>query len=229
MGHVFNGNRFYLSMGLIMLGLVILGFGSAAFVRAQNPLEMPLLFHIHGVTYLAWFCLFILQVSIIGKANRALHMKLGAASPIVVAAMLVTGWMMAAASYFRGTSPIPDISIQQFMAFPFFDLVGLIIFYGFALAKRADADFHKRAMLMALVSILDPATARIGLVVGFPPFPLLVSLILIGLVIWHDRRMLERVHIVTWCALVWVFLRLGFVFGFGATDTWATLANQMFG
>ncbi len=53
MGHVFHGNRFYLSMGLIMLGLVVVGFGSAAFVRAQNPLEMPLLFHIHGVTYLA--------------------------------------------------------------------------------------------------------------------------------------------------------------------------------
>lgn len=228
MNWVAEGNRFYQKMGFILLGLVLMGFGSAAIVRGNNPLTLPLLFHVHALTYLAWFGLFILQASLIGNGKRGLHKVLGMTSPILVIAMVISGWMMAMSSYNRGISPIPDISIQQFMAFPFFDLVGLVVFYGLALLNRANAEFHKRAMLLALVAIMDPATARMGIIIGIPPFPLLASLILVGSVMWHDRRVLQGIHVVTWIAFAWIFLRLGFVFGFGATDTWRNFATTLF-
>jgi len=142
--------------------------------------------------------------------------------------MVVTGWLMTKMSYERALSPIPDISIQQFTAFPFFDLLGLLVFYVLAIVKRTDAEFHKRAMLLALIAIMDPATARIGISIGLPPFPIIANLLLIGTIIWHDKKVFGRGHILTWFGLLWVFLRVGFVFGFASTQLWADIANTIF-
>ncbi len=223
MTHTDTGHRFYPLMGAVMLILVILGFGSAALARGQNPLDLPLLYHLHGVIFIAWFVLFIVQASLIGRDHRSLHIALGKFSLVVVALMLVTGVLMAGDALERGVSAIPGVSIEQFVAFPISDLTGLVVFYTLAIARRADAVFHKRAMLLALVAIMDPATARCGIVWGFPPFPLVASLALIGALIWHDRRVLGRVHGLTWFGLFWIFLRPAFVFGFAATDLWIDL------
>mgnify|MGYP005993368513 FL=1 len=224
----FTGNRFYQGMGVLLLALVVIGFGLAALVRQQNPLDLPISFHLHGLVYLAWFGLFIFQASLIGNNNRTLHIKLGQLSIVLVIAMIVMGCIMAQSSYNRGVSPIPGMSIQQFMAFPVFDLFGLLLFYSLALFKRFDAEFHKRAMLFTSIAIMDPATARIGEVIGIAPFPVIAGLFLVLAVIWHDRKVLSRVHLITWFGFLWVFLRLGFVFGFAATDMWANIANTLF-
>ena len=215
-------------MGLIMFGLVLLGFGAAAVARGTNPMDMPLLFHLHGGIFLAWFGLFIFQASLISKNNRELHITLGMFSPLLITAMLLTGWLMARDAYTRGISPIPEVAIPQFMAFPFFDLLGLLVFYPLALFYRNDAQSHKHAMLLTGVAILDPATARLGIVMGVPPFPVLASLALIGALMWYDRQQFRHIHIITWCALVWVFLRLAFVFGFATTELWSGIAVALF-
>lgn len=227
MGYSLTGNRFYRVMGFVLLGLVIAGFGLAAIIRGQNPFDLALIFHFHGIIYLCWFVLFIVQVSLIGN-NKALHMKLGKMSLVIVTLMLVTGWLMARGSFERGISPIPGISIQQFMAFPFFDLLGLLVFYGLGLARRFDADFHKRAMLLSLIAIIDPATARIGISMGFEPFPLVASVLLVGAVIWHDRAISNRVHMITWLGFAWIFIRVAFVFGVASSNLWADVANTLF-
>ena len=228
MGSALQGNRFYKLMGMVLLVLVITGFGISAIVRELNPVELPLLFHVHAIVYLAWFTLFIVQVYLIGANNRELHKRLGQFSVIIILAMLVSGWMMAQGSYDRGISPIPDISIQQFMAFPIFDLIGLTLFYSLAIANRSNAEFHKRAMLLTGLAILDPAVARVGIIVGFPPFPLVASILIVGAVMWHDRKVLDKIHAITWFAFAWIFIRLGFVFGVASTDAWSNLANSLF-
>ena len=220
---------FYKIMGIVLLGLVITGFGSAAISRQENPLDLPIIFHLHAFAYLGWFTLFIVQASLIGNNKKALHMKLGQLSVLLVVSMLLTGWVMAQQSFDRGISPIPDITIQQFMALPVFDLFSLLVFYSLAVSKRFDPEFHKRAMLITSIAILDPATARIGFAIDFAPFPLVASLALLAAIIWHDKRVLGRVHVATWLGLLWVFLWVGFVFGFATTQQWTNVANALFG
>lgn len=215
-----SGHRFYPVMGSIMLAIVLAGFGLAAIDRGQNPLELPLLFHLHAAAFLSWYALFIVQASLIRKDHRTLHIKLGTFSPVVVTVMMVTGILMVRHTLEQGVSPIPNIRIEQFVAFPTADLAGLGTFYTLALLRRSDGAFHKRAMLLTLIAIIDPAAARCGIALGFPPLPLLVSLGLIGALIWHDRKMLGRVHAITWFGLAWILLRPAFVFGFAATDFW---------
>lgn len=223
------GNRFYKAMGVLMLALVICGFGMAAIDNDLNPLQLPALFHLHAFAYLAWFSLYIYQASLIGRDNRALHITLGKCSVLLVLVMLVTGWFMTKGSFAKGVSSVPGINVHQFISFPLFDLLGLIVFYGLALLQRSDAEFHKRAMLLALVAIMSPALARLGIAIGFPPFSVVANVFLVGAVIWHDRKVLGRVHMITWLGFSWIFIRLAFLFGVAATETWAEIAEALLG
>ena len=45
---------FYRNMGILLLALVLSGFGLAAIGNDASPLELPLLFHIHAFSYLAF-------------------------------------------------------------------------------------------------------------------------------------------------------------------------------
>ena len=221
-------DRFYLKMGLLLLALVVLGFGSAAIERGSNPADLPLIYHLHGLSYLLWFSLFIFQSSLINNRNYALHKKLGYASPLVLGSMLVTGIVVATASYERGTSPVPGTSIQQFLAFPLADLLGLTVFYAMGVITRGKALFHKHCMLMACIAIMDPALARFSFSLGFAPLAILLHAGLVGLVIFHDRRTDGKVHPVTWMGLAFVILRIVFIFGLAATPVWASLMNHIF-
>jgi len=222
-------NRFYLNMGLLLLALVIIGFGLAAFSRGTNPANLPVLLHVHGLTYIAWFGLYIFQTNLIGKNNRSFHRKLGYSSVVVVVCMLVTGFLMSAYSYERGVSPIPDMTVQQFLIFPLIDLLGLSLFYGLAVLNRHRPLVHKHCMLLACIAIMDPAIARLAAEFGFPPASLLMHIALVGLVIIHDRRTHGKVHLVTWLGLGWIFLRIVFILSIGATDSWHTMMDGLFG
>ncbi len=223
-----SGSRFYFNMGLLLLGLVILGFGSASFATGLSPLEHPILFHFHGISYILWFSLFILQASLIAKRNVNLHMTMGYSSLMIFALMLVSGALMTAIPYERGISPIPDMKIQQFLVFPLIDLFGLILFYCIAFLNRKQALTHKHAMLMTGIAIMDPALARLAIVIGVPPLALLFHLLLIGLVIFHDRKTHSKVHWVTWLGLAYIILRPVCLMTLGATEGWSQFIDGIY-
>jgi hypothetical protein len=222
-------NRFYFNMGLLLLALVLLGFCSAAFMRGTSPSDMPFIYHLHGLTFITWFVLFILQAYLIGSHNPSLHKKLGYSSLVVVGLMMVTAFMMSAHSYARGISPIPDISIQQFLAFPLIDLAGLLLFFSLGIINRHNALFHKHCMLVTCIAIMDPAIARLAVFIGIPPLALLIHLGLVGLVMLHDRRVNSKIHLITWMGLGWVIFRVVFIFTVGSTDFWANMMDKLFG
>lgn len=221
-------NRFYFNMGLLLLVLVFAGFGSVLLTKENSISSFPPLFHFHALSYIIWFGLFIFQAHLIGSNNRQLHKKLGYSSVVIVILMLVTGFLMASHSYQRGISPIPDITIQHFLAFPLIDLFGLLFFFSLAILNRHNAVFHKHAMLMTSIAVMDPAIARLALSFGFPPAALIMHIALVLIVLFHDRRLHNKVHFVTWLGFGWVILRIAFIFGVGATNGWANMMNSIF-
>jgi hypothetical protein len=222
-------SKFYFNMGLLMLVLVLTGFASAAFVRGTSPLDLPLLFHLHGIVFIAWFLLFINQARLIGNKAYVQHKKLGYASLVVVAVMLVTGVLMAAGSYQRGWSPVPDSTIQQFLAFPLLDLSGFLLFFTLGVINRGNGIFHKHCMLIASIAMLDPALARLALSIGVMPLALLLHVGLVGTVMVHDRRTVGKIHVITWAGLAFVILRLAFFFTIATSGAWASLMDGILG
>ena len=221
-------NTFYFKMGLLLLGLVFLGFGSAMFTGGKSPFELPFVFHVHAFVYIAWFVLFILQTKLISQHNYSLHKNLGYSSVFIVLAMILTGLLMSASSFERGISPVPDTTIEQFMSFPLVDLSGLLIFYLLGVINRSNAIFHKHCMLVCSIAIMDPATARLAFSIGLPPLTLLIHIGLIVLVLIYDKRSAGKIHIITWLGLAFVILRLVFIFTVGGTEAWASLMNSVY-
>src|SRR6185295_8939747 len=71
----------------------------------------------------------------------------------------------------RGFTPDSHVTALSFMAIPLFDLGVFIALVAWALLLRRRSDWHKRLMLLATLSLLPPAIARIAL--QFPPAPVL--------------------------------------------------------
>lgn len=222
-------SKFYQRMGLLLLSLVIIGFGSSAVINNKNPFELPLLFHIHAVSYISWFVLFIYQASLINKANYNLHRRIGYSSFAVVIMMLISGYLIAAHSFAGGEGPIPIFTVEQFMLMPSLDLISISIFFSIAIYNKNNPITHKHAMLLMSIAIMDPAVARIAASVGFPPLLILLHISLVILVIVYDRKTLNKVNWVTWLCLGYVVARPVLIFTLGASDVWAHIANTIYG
>ena len=222
-------NTFYFKMGMLLVVLVIAGFGSIMFKEDRSPFDLPFLFHIHAAVYISWFLLFILQTKLISNHNYNLHKKLGYSSIALVIGMLVTSFLMSATSYSRGTSPIPDTTIQQFMSLPLLDLVGLIVFYTLGVFNRSKAILHKHCMLICSIAIMDPALARFTLSLGVPPLAVLFHIGLIALVMTYDKRNAGTINVITWLGLAFVVLRSVFFFTVAGTESWASLMDAIYG
>lgn len=221
--------NFYSGMGLLLLALVIVGFGVATILRGNAPLDFPLYIHVHAVTFMAWLVLYIYQVNLIGQKNYRLHRRLGYLSILIMSVMLITGVMMMNYAYHRGLSPIPNTNVQQFLMYPAMDLVGLLSFYVLGVVNKHKGVFHKHCMLLATIAIMDPALGRIAEVTHIPPLGLLLHFGLVGLVVLHDRKVAGSIHLITWLGLLFVLLRVAFLFSIGATDAWETLMDNLFG
>lgn len=221
-------NRYYLQMGALLLILVVVGFGSAMISNNRILADFPLLFHIHALVYISWFLLFIFQALLIGKLNHNLHKKLGYSSILLVVAMLVSAFMMASHTFTNGVSPVPIMTLPQFLSLPVLDGIGLFIFFAVAFFNRHNALTHKHSMLVACIVIMDPAIARLAMAVGIPPAALIIHLALIGLLIAHDWRARRKVHIVTWLGLAWLVFRVVFVFTVANTQMWADMMDIVF-
>ena len=70
---------FYFWIALVMAAYVFGGFSLAALQRyvLQDPRTMPPVVHLHGVTFISWMTLLMIQTWLINVRNVALHRSLG--------------------------------------------------------------------------------------------------------------------------------------------------------
>ncbi len=113
--------------------------------------------------------------------------------------MVVLGTVAALTAARRTTGfvgiPVPPL---QFLAVPLFDMVLLAAFTALAIARRRDAQSHKRLMLLATVNLVTAAIARWPMIGAFgpPAYFGLTDLFIVALAIW-DFRTRGRLHPVT--------------------------------
>ena len=224
---------FFGAMSLAVLAAVCLGFARSFLLRPLFPeLKVPPepFFLLHGVAFLAWFVLLVVQTTLVARGRVTLHRSTGVLGGVLATVMVVvglTGAIIAARrpGGFLGI-PVPPL---RFLAVPFFDMVLFSSLIGCALALRRDSQTHKRLMLIGSISILAAAIARwpFGVLAGGPLlFFGLTDLFLVPLVVW-DVTTRRRLHPATlWGGLSLVLsqpLRL-FLSG---TDGWLAFARWL--
>jgi hypothetical protein len=221
--------RFHLSMGLVAVAVVVVGFGPG-FASAHRNAPVTPLIGLHGAVFSAWLLLYLVQASLVATHRVSVHRRLGLAGLALAPAMIITGYATSIAMARRGFDVSGDLAVEGdplgALVFPLGDLVSFAVLVAAALWFRRRPDIHKRLMLLATVGALMAAPlahmlGRLPALRDTPPVILipLAMLYLSGAI--YDKLTSGRFHPVSlWggvVLLVWAQARAAVV---GPSDAW---------
>lgn len=226
---------FYGSMAVLMGVTVFAGFSSTYYLRffAGGPTStlsggpFTRLVQVHGALFTVWVLLFIIQTALISGRRVAVHRRLGVAGAVLAAAMVAAGTSIAIATAARGSAPV-GFDPLAFLIIPLFDIILFAGFVTAALALRRNKEAHKRLMLLAYVSIVVAAVARLPgvLALGPPGFFGLTLLFVVAGAIYDfvTRRRVHRVYL--WGGAL-IVLSIPVRLAISSTSAWRAFAEML--
>jgi hypothetical protein len=189
--------NFTLGMTLLIAGTIFFGFSFTIWPEVLARAR-PAVLYLHVITAIAWLALLIAQVVLVRRGKVALHRRVGAYGMWLGAAVSVTA--LATALILRHDSVVvnhPGDRTAERIAFLAIPLRGFLSFtVALALAAwwRRRPAFHRRAIMLAALSLMDAGIARIPVLGDLPYFGDAVPVLLLLALCIQDWRTLHRVH-----------------------------------
>jgi hypothetical protein len=222
---------FFTGMTVALALTAFAGCAPSFYLRSASYAGPPLTAFVmfHGLLMTAWMLAGVAQTALIASGNRQLHRTLGWLFATLAVLIVVTGPEVGIAAIRRGAVP-PGLTAEQFLVLPMAGALMFAIFIGAGVYWRNNAQAHKRLMLLATISVMDAAIARMPGMLELGPlafFALADAFIIVGIV--YDLVSRGRVHGVwIWgglAILVSQVLRLVI----SATVAWASFVHWMVG
>lgn len=223
--------RFYGIAAAVAALLVFAGFARTYYLKqAFNAPELPGLVHLHGVVMTGWIALFGVQAGLVATRRVDLHRRLGILGAAFAALVVATGIATAIEGARRGISPGPPPLV--FLAIP----LGVILVFGAlvaaAIANRRRPDWHKRLMLLATISMLTPAIARLPIDAlhagGIVAFMAVTDLLAIACIAWDTARN-RRLHPAFLRGAIFLVASQPAMLALAGTATWLEFARRLAG
>jgi hypothetical protein len=224
---------FFVTMTALAFAIVFVGFAPTFYLKEffDTPPLKPLV-HVHGIAFTLWPLLIVTQVLLIRRGNYALHRTLGTVGMIIVAVMVITGYMVIFGK------PRPTEAARAFIFTPMLDL---LIFPALVIAGirfRRDAARHKRLMYLATFFTVGAGMRRVlellnidtRMDLGWWPFSFgftaMFVLLLVPLLV-YDAATLKRIHPVTLTGIAIVVARVPLHQAVSHTEQWQRVANWL--
>lgn len=214
-------------MSLAVVITVFAGFAPTYYLRpyyTTTPL-MPLL-HLHGLVFTSWLVLFVTQTTLVAAHRTDIHRRLGIVGGVIAVLMILVGFTTAVIRAKQGATPAPDISPLSFLVVPLGDISVFAILVGAGFYYRRRPDVHKRLMLLATISILAAAIARLPFAImkaGPPAFFGLTDVFVLACVL-YDLITLKRIHRTTALAGLFIVVSQPLRLLLGGTHAWLAFA-----
>jgi hypothetical protein len=204
----------YLIISLACLLVALVGFWPRYFgpLLAGTLSTVPII-HVHALVMMGWLFLLILQVALVARGRRALHMKVGQVGMVWGIVVILFGWATAIVRFGESVQAGRLEQAGNRLFAPLTDMFVFAPFLAAAWAYRRRSQIHKRLIIVASTILLIAAAHRIAIFGGSPPpLPLLLviwlSPILLGM--FHDALKSRRVHPVYLLGVLAVlFLKFG--------------------
>ncbi|HEX7314034.1 MAG TPA: hypothetical protein VF297_08930 [Pyrinomonadaceae bacterium] len=153
---------FYTGMSVAFLLVVFAGFARTYYLKPYfaTPRLTPLL-HLHGLIFSSWILFLLAQTALVAAKRTHVHRLLGWGGAALAALMILVGTTTAVVRAKIVEVPPSAPSPLVFLTIPLGDMLvfGLLVGAGFYYRRRLDA--HKRLMLLATISVLPAAVARL--------------------------------------------------------------------
>jgi FtsH-binding integral membrane protein len=218
---------FFTGMALASLLTMLVGFAPTYFIRGSSLPPLSLTYQVHGAIFTAWIVLLVVQVALVARRRTDIHRSLGLAGAVLAAVLFVVGVMVSVETLRRGGGAM-FAPPSEFFAIPLGDMIVFGTLAAAAVTFRHDPDTHKRLMLLATISILTAAIARLLVqlnVVSIPAFFLATDVFVLA-VILYDFATRGRIHPATlWGALAVVAFK-PLLFAVSGTSAWLAFANM---
>lgn len=221
---------FFTGMAVAIAVTVFAGFARTYYLRpyfVTSPLS-PLL-HLHGLVFTSWLLLFLTQTALVAAKRTDIHRRLGILGAVIALLMLLVGVTTAIIRAKQAAVSTNDTAPLTFLVVPLGDMLVFSSLVGAGFYFRRQTDVHKRLILLATISILPAAIARL-------PFALLqagplaffgLTDLFVVLCLLYDLSARGRFHRTTvWGGLLIVLsqpLRLMI----GSTYAWLVFANWL--
>lgn len=194
--------RFYPLVAILLAAFIVIGFSRTYYLRflsERPPLHVWL--HVHGVIFTAWLVLFIAQTQLIAGRRVQLHMRLGVAGAVMALLVVVTG---IAAMFVSAATPRMTqlgVTAAQASIIPLTTIAPFALLVGAGLAYRRRTSLHKRLMLLAMISVIGPPTARLTGMLGGHSHALLIQMCVVASFValcliydWAKNRVVHPVY-----------------------------------
>jgi hypothetical protein len=223
---------FYTGMAIAITSTVFAGFARTYYLRPlfNKPPLMPLL-HLHGIVFTSWVVLFLTQTTLVAANRTDVHRRLGVVGAIIAVLMVVIGTTTAIIRAKQGAGPPGGPPPLVFLVIPLADMVVFASLVGAGLSFRRQADVHKRLMLLAMISLLAAAIARLPLDLlkaGPPAFFGLTDLFIVPCLV-YDLFERGRVHRATALGALVIVASQPLRLMIGGTDAWLAFARWLTG
>jgi hypothetical protein len=212
---------FFVGISAILFVTVLAGFAPTFYLRgyvgtarlALGPPTLPVYLQVHGVLLTAWFLMFLIQTAFVAAHRTDLHRRMGVASAILAAAVVIVTLLVLIRAVPRFLSNgLPEALMPRFALFIIGDMGSLVVFsvlVATAVYFRRQPEVHKRLMLLGNISIIGPAVSRLPGVSAFPVLVLFVQLAFLIALIVHDLVKNRRVYRATlWGELGYILVTL---------------------
>jgi hypothetical protein len=223
------GRSLYRRAAIASALIVLLGFGRTYYLKgAFGTPALPGLVHLHGIVMTLWIALFIVQAQLVAARRVDLHRRLGVAGTVLAVLVVVVGAATAIEGARRGVTPGPPPLV--FMAIPLGVVVVFAVLVGCALALRRRGDYHKRLMLLASLTVLTPAIARIPLgfiQAGGPLVAFALTDLLVFACVGYDTAKNRRLHPAFGWGVLFFLLSQPARFAIASSPAWMEVARRL--
>lgn len=189
----FIERTYFTAVSSILVILSLVAFSDNLVTDRGQPSNGDPKFVVHGILWLTWFSLFVVQSRLIRRGGRTLHRKLGMITLAVgVGVILSTGYIFA----------VTHTGWQEMFVFARanrFLMVGFAVLLTLAFLHRTRPARHKRFILMANLYVLEPILDRVAghLELNNAVFVLLAWNALFASAFLYDWATLGRAHPIT--------------------------------
>lgn len=199
--------NFFFWTSLFLLFLSVFAFSDNLFYDVGQKSNSDPKFIIHGLFFLAWFIILLIQTGYIRKGNYKAHRTLGITGMLIGLGVIISTFYVFVVIY-EGWSVMPfQVKANRIFTTSFAILIWL------AFLNRKNGAKHKRYIFIGTLYVLGPVLDR---VVGkLMSIESLTGPVIFEAIIWnvlfislfvYDWSTLKKIHPISWIGCIWFYV-----------------------
>jgi hypothetical protein len=212
--------KYYKNLSLFFIGIlsiVILGFFKTYFGQFPTFNKVTNIQHIHGLLFLLWFIMLVIQPILIKKRKYKWHVIIGKVSYFLVPLIIISTFFIAKELYDKGND-LPESRRISSLYVPFYQITDFVVLYLLAIYYKNKVSSHMRYMIATSLAIYGAALKRLLInymnmkaIDAFLYTFIITDLILLCLIVydWYNGKSFKSYVI---SLVILVLSQLGFFF-----------------